>query len=90
MKVESRNTTDGSKRTSTCNFQRKEGKMAFVPNKLVAALLAIILGGLGIHRFLKGHILSGVIWLLTGGGFVIGWLSDVIYVITNKELIFQK
>jgi len=57
---------------------------------LVMFLVTFFLGYLGIHRFLKGHIISGIIWLFTGGLFGIGWLIDVIWTLLDKPLIFQE
>jgi TM2 domain-containing membrane protein YozV len=42
----------------------------------VAWILLTYLGLFGIHRFYLGKILSGLIWLVTGGVFGIGWLYD--------------
>jgi TM2 domain-containing membrane protein YozV len=42
----------------------------------VAWLLLTFLGLLGIHRLYMGKILTGVLWLLSGGLFGIGWLYD--------------
>ncbi|MFK7850486.1 MAG: NINE protein [Akkermansiaceae bacterium] len=35
-----------------------------------------IFGFIGMHRFYYGKPISGLIWLLTGGLFLIGWIVD--------------
>ena len=53
-------------------------------SKIAAILITFFLGGLGVHRFMAGKIGTGIIWLLTGGLFGIGWLVDFIMVCTGS------
>jgi TM2 domain len=55
-------------------------------SKLVALLLCIFLGGLGIHRFYLGYTGIGILYLFTGGLFGIGWLIDLIRLIIPNGL----
>lgn len=52
-------------------------------SQLVALLLAIFVGGLGIHRFYLGYTWQGVVQLLTLGGCGIWSLIDLIRIITG-------
>ncbi len=47
---------------------------------VVALLLSLFWGWLGIHRFYVGHVGIGVAQLLTAGGCGIWWLIDFILV----------
>jgi TM2 domain-containing membrane protein YozV len=42
----------------------------------VAWLLQTFLGIFGLHRFYMGKWLTGLLYLLTGGLFLLGWLYD--------------
>jgi len=79
--------------------QQQYGQQPFVQNQyggppmanygqqkdwLTTLLLAIFLGGLGVHRFYTGHTVYGVIQLLTGGGCGIWWLIDILLIATNS------
>jgi len=52
-------------------------------SQLIALILCIVVGGLGIHRFYLGYIWQGVVQLLTAGGCGIWWLIDLIRIITG-------
>ena len=47
-------------------------------SKTVTLLLCFFFGYLGIHRFYLNQTALGVIYLLTGGLFGIGWIVDFI------------
>jgi TM2 domain-containing membrane protein YozV len=51
---------------------------------MVALLLSIFLGELGIDRFYLGYIGLGILKLITVGGFGIWWLIDVIMIAIGK------
>jgi len=55
------------------------------PNNWIATLLlCLFLGGLGVHRFYVGKIGTGILMLLTLGGFGIWILIDLIVIIVGK------
>ncbi len=47
-------------------------------------LLCFFLGGLGVHRFYAGKIGTGILMLLTLGGFGIWSLIDFIMIVVGK------
>ena len=53
-------------------------------SKTAAVLITFFLGGLGVHRFMAGKTGTGIIWLLTGGCFGIGWIVDFVQVVTGS------
>jgi uncharacterized membrane protein len=39
-------------------------------------------------RILKGKVLYGLLWIITIGLFGIGWIIDIVTMITKKKLTF--
>jgi hypothetical protein len=68
--------------TKKLNKQSSEGSGG--KSQLIALLLVIFVGVLGIHRFYLGYTSVGVIQLLTAGGCGIWALIDLIRIITGS------
>lgn len=60
-----------------------KAKSSVGSSQLIALLLCLFVGGLGIHRFYLGYTTEGVIQLLTAGGCGIWSLIDLIRIITG-------
>lgn len=52
-------------------------------NKWIAFFLCLFLGYIGAHRFYEHKIGTGILWLCTGGLCGIGWLIDLIIILTK-------
>ncbi len=50
-------------------------------NRWATLIVCILFGWLGVHRFLVGKIVSGLLYLLTFGLFGIGWILDAILIL---------
>lgn len=60
--------------------------------KIIAGVLAIVLGGLGIHKFILGYTQEGIIQLLIGlcgVGYIIGIIEGIIYLTKSDEEFYQ-
>jgi TM2 domain-containing membrane protein YozV len=69
----------GKKIASKMNAVPRDGDKS----QLIALLLVILVGGLGIHRFYLGYTWQGIVQLLTAGGCGIWWLIDLIRIVTG-------
>lgn len=62
-------------------------------NKVVAGILAILIGSLGVHRFYMGHTVPGIVYLLlcwTGIPSIIALIEGIIYLIDTEEKFQER
>ena len=52
--------------------------------KMVALILAILLGWIGGHRYYVGRIWTGLLYTFTFGFFLIGLILDIIAILTGS------
>ena len=64
------------------------GSKGAVKNKWITLLLWFFLGLFGGHKFYEGKIGMGILYLLTGGLFGIGWLIDLIGILTKPTVYY--
>ena len=57
-------------------MNEQKSPKGFVPT----LILCILLGGLGVHRFYVGKVVTGIIMILTFGGLGIWTLIDLIMI----------
>ena len=57
-------------------------------NKMVAGILGILFGSLGIQKFYMGNIMPGVVYILfcwTGIPSILGLIEGIIYLMDTEE-----
>ena len=57
-------------------------------SKIVAGILGILLGGLGVHKFYMGNILAGVVYLVfswTTVPGILGLFEGIVFLIDDDE-----
>ncbi|MDR0878050.1 MAG: TM2 domain-containing protein [Treponema sp.] len=67
-----------------CGVRQKKAGVNVSANWLTLLLLSIFLGELGVDRFYVGKIGTGIVKLITFGGFGIWYLIDLIMIICDK------
>lgn len=58
--------------------------------KILAGILGILLGGLGVHKFILGYTKEGIIQIVItvvtcGFGYIIGLIEGIIYLTKSDE-----
>jgi len=69
-------------------YTLKGKEQAAMKNKVAAGVLAILLGGLGIHKFYLGKLGQGILYLIfswTGIPSIIGLIEGILYLIQTDE-----
>ena len=61
------------------------GYMGRPKNKWVALILCLLLAYVGAHKFYEGKIGMGILYILTGGLFLIGIIVDLIKILTRPD-----
>ena len=51
---------------------------------VTALVLLLLLEGLGAHRFYVGKPGTAILFILTGGGFLIWWIIDLIAILNGS------
>ena len=53
-------------------------------SKWITFFLCLFLGWFGIHRFYVGKVGTGILYIFTGGLFMIGWIVDLIMILVGS------
>ena len=61
-------------------------KLGWLPNVLLTIFLDPIVQG--INRILRGKVIIGILWIITGGLVGIGWIIDIITMLFKKKITF--
>ena len=62
-------------------------------NKVVAGLLALFLGGIGVHKFYLGKGIQGILYLVFFWTFipaVIGFVEGLNYLLMSEKTFFER
>ena len=54
-------------------------------NWVLVLLMSIFFGSLGVDRFIMGKVGTGILKLITFGGFGVWWLIDIILIATKHK-----
>ena len=60
--------------------------LGWIPNVILTIICDPLIQG--INRVLRGKVIIGILWIVTGGIFGIGWLIDIITILVKKDITF--
>ena len=69
------------------------GPIVGTKSRIVAALLAFFLGGIGVHKFYLGQTAMGVVYLLFSWTFIpmfISWIEGLVYLLSSERAFALK
>ena len=61
-------------------------KLGFVVNLILTIFFDPLIQG--INRILRKKAIFGILWIITGGIFGIGWIIDIITMLIIKDITF--
>ena len=70
--------------------EQQENKKTTKNFVLMKFLLCVFLGEFGVHRFVEGKIVSGIIFAITGGIFGIGYLCDIVRLAKEVANVYKE
>lgn len=76
-----------------CGARQRGGGASGSKSRVAAIVLALLLGGLGIHKFYLGRIAAGILYLLFCWTFIpgiIAFIEAIVYLTMSDEAFAEK
>jgi len=83
----------GSSAASSSSSGGGYGPIVGTKSRIVAALLAFFLGGIGVHKFYLGQTAMGVVYLIFSWTFIpmiISWIEGLLYLLSTERAFALK
>ncbi len=63
---------------NAASAKKTSGDFNALSDAILTLVITVCFGWLGVHRFMKGKIATGILWACTLGLFVVGYVVDMI------------